>query len=105
PRKGCKRRKWDRGRRVRIVDEVEEAALLLPKPAVFGQVAPRLAHHPHRDGVAPLAAEHGKQGLFGTRFGKLGRHRSHPTSLLIDIFRRRLMLWLGGGERGLGAAP
>jgi hypothetical protein len=38
----------DLGRRIAVVDQREEAALLLPQRAIFGQVAPGLAHQPDR---------------------------------------------------------
>ena len=38
----------DSGRARRVVDEIEEAALVGPKRSVFGQVTPGLAHQPYR---------------------------------------------------------
>jgi hypothetical protein len=56
--KALQRLERDLGRRVRIIDEVDKTALLLPKLAIFGQIPAGLAHHPHRHRVTTLAAEH-----------------------------------------------
>jgi hypothetical protein len=47
------------------VHQLEKAALLGPERAIFGEIAPRLAHQPHRRRIAPLALQHGEQRTVG----------------------------------------
>ena len=77
----------DLGRGLGIVDQVEEAALARPQRAIFGQIAPGLAHQPDRRRIAPLAAEDGEQGLVGG-VGCEGsdRARARPPSILPYIY-------------------
>jgi hypothetical protein len=52
----------DLGRGVAVIDQREESALLRAQGAVFGQVAPRLAHQPDRGvGAGPFAAQRAEQ--------------------------------------------
>ena len=70
--KALERLERDLGRGIAVIDQIEEAALVAAQLAIFGKVAPGLAHHPHRRRVAPLAAKHGEQGLVGLR-RRIGR--------------------------------
>ena len=67
----------DLGRGLAVVDQLEEAALLGPQRAIFGQIAPRLAHQPDRElsGLPPLSDA--EQGLVEQR---ASRHRTAPLS-------------------------
>ena len=84
--KALQRLKRDLSRRIAVVHQIEEAAFVLAQLPVFGEVAPRLAHHPHRRWVAPLTLEHREQ--------RLGRHlirlRAHPILLPNSRFSRRI---------------
>ena len=71
------------GRSVAVVDQVEEAALLLPKLAIFRQVTAGLTHHPYRRRIAQLTSENGEQGLLGLDLNGVARRRGHPSSLPI----------------------
>ena len=90
-REAPERLQRDLGRGVGIVDQVEEAALVGPQRAIFGQVAPGLAHQPHRRRIAPLAAQHGEQGLVGVGGdGAGGRSGEEATLYLLLIYIIRL---------------
>ena len=67
--KRFKRLQGDLGRGVAVIDQIEETALVGPQRAIFGQIAPGLAHHPDRRRIAPLALEDGQQGLVGLHVG------------------------------------
>ena len=75
----------DLGRRVAVIDELKEAALIGPELPIFRQVAPGLAHHPHRHRVAAFSAKHAEQRLVCRHSGLVGRRRRHPFSLLLYI--------------------
>src|SRR5580693_2635345 len=46
-----------------VIAKIEKCRGLLPKIAVFGQVAARLAHEPDRRRFLPLACKRGEEGL------------------------------------------
>ncbi len=55
----------DLGRRLAVGGELEEAALLRPQRAIFGEIAPRLAHQPDRGNRLPRTLQRREQGLGG----------------------------------------
>ena len=71
-----------------IVDQLEEPALLGPQRAIFGKIAPGLAHQPDRRDSLPRAAQRREQGL---------DRRAWTAQALLSISIRILELRVVGG--------
>jgi len=74
-----------------ILGQGEEAALLGSQRLIFGQIAPRLAHHPDRRRIAPFAFQNGQQ-RFLRRLYDLSRQRVlhiYPVKYRIFVVRSR----------------
>ncbi len=84
-RKAAKRLERDLRRRLAVIDEVEEAALLRPQGAIFGQIAPGLTHQPHRRRRNTFSTKHRQKRLGYDPPGFTARHAA-PSLLSIFIY-------------------
>src|SRR5206468_9076297 len=91
-RKALQRLERNLSCRIAVVNQIEEAAFLLPESPVLGKVTPSLAHHPDWWRIAPLATKHRKQRFVRLGFRGLARRRGHPLLSFSIYFRRKLMM-------------
>ena len=105
--KALERLERDLGRGVAVIDEVEKAALgSARKLAIFGKVAPGLAHHPDRRRIAPLAAS-GRRAMACPSSVVRAFTRGVEATLLfslIYIYREKIDVVVGGRDAGFRRA-